>query len=159
MARASDGADLGGHCPRCGAEYRSGFDTCSDCGVWLEPGPRPAPEGPPDMTDDQYRSALEGWGAPSTNHIVADTDGHIAWTAAATIPVRREWDGLMPVPGDGRYEWAGFRNMDELPREQDPDRGIGWAGLECGFYLLSLISLHAAIDQFKATLLGISMTR
>ena len=34
-------------------------------------------------------------------------------------------DGLMPVPGDGRYEWAGFRHRDELPQAYNPARG--WA--------------------------------
>ena len=27
----------------------------------------------------------------------------------ACTPIRPNWDGLMPVPGDGRYEWAGLR--------------------------------------------------
>ena len=31
------------YCPRCGAEYREGFDLCSDCGVELVDQP-PAPE-------------------------------------------------------------------------------------------------------------------
>jgi hypothetical protein len=33
---------VGGHCPKCGAEYRPGFTECSDCGVHLVPGPGPA---------------------------------------------------------------------------------------------------------------------
>jgi penicillin amidase len=32
----------------------------------------------------------------------------------------------MPVPGDGRYEWADFRSMDELPRVSNPV--TGWFG-------------------------------
>jgi penicillin amidase len=32
----------------------------------------------------------------------------------------------MPVPGDGRYEWAGYRTMDELPRSFNP--AAGWFG-------------------------------
>ncbi len=28
-------------CPKCGSEYREGFDTCSDCGVDLVPDPPP----------------------------------------------------------------------------------------------------------------------
>src|SRR5205814_9471231 len=38
-------------------------------------------------------------------------------------PIRPNWDGLLPVPGDGRYEWAGFRDRDELPLAYDPPRG------------------------------------
>ena len=29
------------HCPRCGAEYRAGFDRCADCNVELVAGPAP----------------------------------------------------------------------------------------------------------------------
>jgi penicillin amidase len=29
----------------------------------------------------------------------------------------------MPVPGDGRYEWRGFRGQDELPHLYNPERG------------------------------------
>ncbi len=74
----------------------------------------------------EYRDALEGWGAPSTNHVVADVDGHIAWQAAAKIPARPNWDGLLPVPGDGRYEWAGTIQASTLPGTDDP--AAGWVG-------------------------------
>ena len=30
----------------------------------------------------------------------------------------------MPVPGDGRYEWDGFHDMDVLPEEYNPERGF-----------------------------------
>ena len=39
------------HCPNCLAEYRSGFDTCTDCGIALTPGPAPVTEEhPPEHT-------------------------------------------------------------------------------------------------------------
>ncbi len=37
--------------------------------------------------------------------------------------MRRNWDGLLPVPGDGRYEWDGFLDAAKLPVSRDPDRG------------------------------------
>ena len=37
--------------------------------------------------------------------------------------MRPNWDGLLPVPGDGRYEWDGFLDPDKLPVEFDPQRG------------------------------------
>ncbi|MGE0713912.1 MAG: penicillin acylase family protein [Alphaproteobacteria bacterium] len=75
---------------------------------------------------NDYVRALEGWGAPSTNHVVADVDGNIGWAVAAMIPNRPNWDGLMPVPGDGRYEWAGLMHASALPRTYNPARG--WVG-------------------------------
>ena len=41
--------------------------------------------------------------------------GNIGWIAGGLTPTAPNWDGLLPVPGDGRYEWAGFRVGEELP--------------------------------------------
>ena len=38
-------------------------------------------------------------------------------------PVRPNWDGLLPVPGDGRYEWAGFWPGEQLPSALNPQAG------------------------------------
>src|SRR4029077_5060589 len=38
-------------------------------------------------------------------------------------PIRGQWDGLVPVPGDGRFEWEGFLSPDDLPFSADPPRG------------------------------------
>ncbi|MBR7618798.1 penicillin acylase family protein [Phenylobacterium sp. 20VBR1] len=70
-----------------------------------------------------FKAALAGWGAPSENQAYADTSGHIGWVAAGMVPARPNWDGLMPVPGDGRYEWKGFLTPDQLPSEADPRQG------------------------------------
>ena len=39
-------------------------------------------------------------------------------------PRRPNWDGLLPVPGDGRFEWAGFWRGNELPYLYDPPQGF-----------------------------------
>ena len=45
------------------------------------------------------------------------------WVAAGKTPRRVNFDGLMPVPGDGRYEWQGFLSLDELPKIYQPKQG------------------------------------
>ena len=72
---------------------------------------------------DQFRAAMNRWGAPGENQVYADNSGNIGWIPGGLMPIRPNWDGLFPVPGDGRYEWAGFRDMDELPSEFNPARG------------------------------------
>jgi penicillin amidase len=72
---------------------------------------------------DQFLAALERWGTPGENQVYADTDGNIGWKPAGLVPRRPGWDGLLPVPGDGRYEWDGFMDVDELPVESNPSRG------------------------------------
>ncbi|MEQ8486354.1 MAG: penicillin acylase family protein [Pseudomonadales bacterium] len=72
----------------------------------------------------EFVGALNRWGAPSENQVYADVDGHIGYKPAGLFPRRRTWDGLLPVPGNGRYEWDGYFDMDALPVEYDPARGF-----------------------------------
>lgn len=73
---------------------------------------------------DAFRTAIRGWGAPSTNHVYADVTGTIAWIPAGFSPVRPNWNGLLPVPGDGRYEWQGFLDPSLMPEKVDPAEGF-----------------------------------
>ena len=63
------------------------------------------------------------WGAPTENLIYADVKGNIGWVPGGLTPIRPNWDGLMPVPGDGRYEWAGFLSGEKLPSAYNPPSG------------------------------------
>lgn len=97
--------------------------------AWLEPGMAPYFGSIDYMRAenwDEFLAAMNRWGSPSENQIYADTQGNIGWKPGGLTPIRPNWDGLMPVPGDGRYEWAGYRDMDELPVEYNPDRK--WVG-------------------------------
>lgn len=94
--------------------------------VWQEPGTSAYFGSSQYMTAtnwSEFHAAMAHWGAPSENMVYADTAGHIGWIAAGRAPIRPNWDGLTPVPGDGRYEWAGFRGEDELPQVYDPPKG------------------------------------
>ena len=71
----------------------------------------------------QFQRAMKHWGAPTENQVYADTDGNIGWVPGGLVPIRPNWDGLMPVPGDGRYEWAGFLAGDKLPFSYNPKAG------------------------------------
>jgi penicillin G amidase len=57
---------------------------------------------------------MNRWGAPSENQVYADVDGNIGYKPGGLFPRRSQWDGLLPVPGNGRYEWEGFFDMDAL---------------------------------------------
>ncbi|WP_430425036.1 penicillin acylase family protein [Phenylobacterium sp.] len=73
---------------------------------------------------NDFQTARDKWGAPPLNLVYADTKGDIGWAVAARTPIRPNWDGLTPVPGDGRYEWAGFRKDGELPVVKNPAAGF-----------------------------------
>ncbi len=71
----------------------------------------------------EFGMALKHWAAPTVNQICADLNGDIAWFAVGKTPRRPNWDGLLPVPGDGRYEWNGFHPPAALPSEINPEKG------------------------------------
>ena len=73
---------------------------------------------------DDFRRAMRGWGAPSANQVYADVTGRIAWLPVGLTPIRPNWTGLLPVPGDGRYEWDGFLDPAEMPELVDPPEGF-----------------------------------
>jgi penicillin G amidase len=94
--------------------------------VWFEPGASPYMVSLSSMrrnTFKDFRRDMERWAVPAVNMVYADTSGDIGWVVAGYSPVRRNWDGLLPVPGDGRFEWEGFLTGKELPYVLNPDAG------------------------------------
>ena len=94
--------------------------------AWLEPGMAPyfgSIETMRAQNWEQFLAAMNRWGAPAENQVYADVDGNIGWKPGGLAPIRPHHDGLLPVPGDGRYEWAGYYDMDQLPVEANPARG------------------------------------
>jgi penicillin amidase len=71
----------------------------------------------------EFRKVMLHWGAPTENQVYADVEGNIGWVPGGLAPIRPNWDGLMPVPGNGRYEWAGFWPGDMLPSAYNPPSG------------------------------------
>jgi penicillin amidase len=95
--------------------------------VWFEPGTSAYFGSTEFMTAtdwQSFRAAMARWGTPSENQVYADAAGNIGWIAGGRAPIRPNWDGLMPVPGDGRYEWKGFLRQEELPQSFNPPEGF-----------------------------------
>ncbi|MEX2328054.1 MAG: penicillin acylase family protein, partial [Pseudomonadales bacterium] len=97
--------------------------------VWLEQGAAPylaslrmnqATSWP------EFRRACEYSGLPGENMVWADRDGNIGWQAVGYTPVRFGWDGRLPVPGNGDYEWQGTVPIKAMPHITNPERG--WFG-------------------------------
>ncbi|MFF9865160.1 penicillin acylase family protein [Streptomyces sp. NPDC013953] len=78
---------------------------------------------------DEFRRAARDFEVPAQNLVYADAkgaEGHIGYQAPGRIPVRAKGhDGTMPAPGwDPKYRWEKDPvPFDELPYEQDPQRG------------------------------------
>jgi len=97
--------------------------------AWLEPG------GAPYMASlrmdqatnwKEFREACSFSHIPGENMIWMDRTGDIGWQAVGIAPIRKNWSGLVPVPGDGRFEWSGFLPIQSLPNVHNPAKGY-WA--------------------------------
>jgi len=94
---------------------------------WMEPG------GAPYLASlrmnqaenwEQFREASNYSNIPGENMIWADRAGNIGWQAVGIAPIRRNFSGMVPVPGDGRYEWDGYLPIKAKPHDYNPARGF-----------------------------------
>ena len=94
--------------------------------AWLEPG------GAPYLASlrmnqarswEEFRAACTWSNIPGENMVWADRTGDIGWQAVGIAPIRRGWSGLVPVPGDGRFEWEGFLPIQAKPHRENPEEG------------------------------------
>jgi len=95
--------------------------------AWMEPG------GSPYLASlrmnqaenwDEFREACNFSNIPGENMIWADREGNIGWQAVGIAPVRKNFSGLVPVPGDGRYEWDAFLPIIQKPNIYNPAKGF-----------------------------------
>lgn len=77
-------------------------------------------------TWQEFRDACSFSGLPGENMIWADKMGTIGWQSVGLTPVRFGWDGSLPVPGDGSYEWTGYVPIKSMPHLENPEDG--WYG-------------------------------
>ncbi len=95
--------------------------------AWMEPGSAPylaSLRMNQARTWEEFREACGYSRMPAENMVWVDRTGTIGWQAAGIQPLRRNWSGLLPVPGDGRYEWDGYLPITALPHEVNPARGF-----------------------------------
>ena len=95
--------------------------------AWLEPGSSPylaSLRMDQAKTWEEFRAACAYAFIPGENMVWADTAGNIGWQAVGIAPIRRNWSGLVAVPGDGRYEWNGYLPIVEKPHSLNPPEGF-----------------------------------
>lgn len=95
--------------------------------AWLEPG------GSPYLASlrmdqaknwEEFRDACNYSNIPGENMVWADKEGNIGWQAVGIAPIRNNFSGLVPVPGDGRYEWDGYLPIIQKPNDLNPSKGF-----------------------------------
>lgn len=74
---------------------------------------------------DDFKRAIARYGGPGQNFVYADVDGNIGYHAAGKLPIRRNYDGDVPVDGSsGQNEWDGYIPFDQLPQAFNPQNGL-----------------------------------
>ena len=93
------------------------------CG-WLEPGGSPylaSLRMNQSKSWEEFRDACNYSNIPGENMIWADREGNIGWQAVGIAPIRNTHSGLVPVMGDGRYEWVDYLPIIEKPNIFNPE--------------------------------------
>jgi penicillin amidase len=73
---------------------------------------------------DEFREAARSFHVPAQNLLYADVDGNIGYQTPGDIPIRKNGDGTVPVPGwTDEYDWAGYIPFEELPYAFNPQEG------------------------------------
>jgi penicillin amidase len=73
---------------------------------------------------EEFRAAARDFVVPAQNLVYADGQGNIGYQMPGNIPVRKNGDGRLPVPGwTGEYDWEGYLPFEELPYVFNPSSG------------------------------------
>ena len=72
----------------------------------------------------EFERVMPRWKVPPENIVYADRTGNIGEHSTGLAPLRRNFNGLLPVPGDGEYEWSGFVPNGALPHSYNPAVGF-----------------------------------
>lgn len=73
---------------------------------------------------EEFKEACNYSNIPGENMVWVDKEGNIGWQAVGIAPVRRNFSGMVPVPGDGSYEWDGYLPIIAKPNLYNPESGI-----------------------------------
>jgi penicillin amidase len=71
----------------------------------------------------EFEGAMPHWKVPSENIVYADRDGNIGEHSTGLAPLRKNFSGLLPLPANGGFEWAGFVPNEKLPHSYNPITG------------------------------------
>jgi penicillin amidase len=72
---------------------------------------------------EEYREASNYFNIPGENMVWADKYGDIGWQAVGIAPIRKTHSGLVPVSGNGNFEWEDYIDIIKKPNLFNPDKG------------------------------------
>lgn len=73
---------------------------------------------------EDFREAARDFHVPAQNLLYADVEGNIGYQMPGDIPIRKNGDGTLPVPGwTDEFDWEGFIPFEEQPYAFNPEEG------------------------------------
>ena len=72
---------------------------------------------------NEFRDACTYFNIPGENMVWADKYGDIGWQAVGIAPIRKTHSGLVPVNGNGKFDWEGYLPIIEKPNSFNPENG------------------------------------
>ena len=66
-------------------------------------------------------------GMPPQNFVTGDAGGNIGWTIAGQIPIKADFDPMVPADWSEQHGWIGWREPSEYPRVVNPKSGRIWS--------------------------------
>ncbi len=72
----------------------------------------------------EFQQACTYSNIPAENMVWADKKGDIGWQTVGITPIRNTHSGMVPVAGDGRYEWSGLLPIIKRPSSYNPAEGF-----------------------------------
>jgi len=66
-------------------------------------------------------------GMPPQNFVTGDAGGNIAWTIAGKIPIKTDFDPMVPADWSEQHGWTGWLAPSDYPRVVNPASGRIWS--------------------------------
>ncbi len=63
---------------------------------------------------------------PPQNFVTGDVDGNIGWTIAGKIPIKTDFNAMLPADWSTAHGWQGWLDPTDYPRIVNPESGRIW---------------------------------
>jgi len=63
---------------------------------------------------------------PPQNFVTGDAEGNIGWTIAGRIPIKSDFNAMLPADWSAKHGWQGWLDSKDYPRVVNPESGRIW---------------------------------
>ena len=78
------------------------------------------------FTVDEALQIAATMGIPPQNFVTGDAGGNIGWTIAGQIPVKSDFNAMIPADWSAEHGWIGWLHPSDYPRIVNPDSDRIW---------------------------------